>query len=49
MYTTNAIESVNSGLRRLNLGRTAFPNDMSLLMALYLSTEDLTEKWIMPV
>ena len=49
MYTTNAIESVNSGFRRLNRGRTVFPNDSSLLKALYLATWELTKKWTMPV
>ena len=34
MYTTNAIESLNSGFRRLNRGRTIFPNAMGLLKAL---------------
>ena len=38
MYTTNAIESVNSGFRRLNRGRTVFPNAANLLKALYLAT-----------
>ena len=49
MYTTNAIESVNSGFRRLNRGRTVFPNAMGLLKALYLATWELTKKWTMPV
>ena len=49
MYTTNAIESLNSGFRRLNRGRTIFPNAMSLLKALYLATWELTKKWTMPV
>ena len=49
MYTTNAIESVNSGFRRLNRGRTVFPNAASLLKALYLATWELTKKWTMPV
>ena len=49
MYTTNAIESVNSGFRRLNRGRTVFPNAASLLNALYIATWKLMKKWIMPV
>ena len=49
MYTTNAIESLNSGFRRLNRGRPIFPNTMGLLKALYLVTWELTKKWIMPV
>ena len=49
MYTTNAIESLNSGFRRLNRGRTIFPNAMGLLKALYLATWELTKKWTLPV
>ena len=49
IYTTNAIESLNSGFRRLNRGRTVFPNAMALTKALYLATWELTKKWIMPV
>ena len=49
MYTTNAIESLNSGFRRLNRGRTIFPNAMALTKALYLVTWELTKKWTMPV
>ncbi len=45
LYTTNAIESLNSGYRRLNRSRSVFPNDMSLLKALYLATYELTKKW----
>ena len=35
MYTTNAIESLNSALRRLNSQRSVFPSDTALLKALY--------------
>ena len=46
---TFAIESLNSGFRRLNRGRTIFPNAMALTKALYLATWELTKKWTMPV
>ena len=49
LYTTNAIESLNSGFRRLNRSRSVFPNDTSLLKALYLASHELTKKWTMPV
>ena len=49
LYTTNAIESLNSGFRRLNRSRSVFPNDMSLLKALYLASHELTKKWTLPV
>ena len=38
IYTTNAIESLNSSLRRLNSQRSVFPSDTALLKALYLAT-----------
>ena len=48
MYTTNAIESLNSGYRRLNRTRTVFHGEQSLLKGLYLATKKITEKWISP-
>jgi putative transposase len=47
MYTTNAIESLNSGYRRLNKSRTVFPSDLSLLKSIYLATSKITAKWTM--
>ena len=38
IYTTNAIESLNSSYRRLNRQRSVFPSDVALLKALYLAT-----------
>lgn len=49
IYTTNAIESLNSTYRRLNSQRSVFPSDIALLKALYLSTFEATKKWTMPV
>ena len=48
IYTTNAIESLNSCYRRLNKQRSVFPSDTALLKALYLSTNEITKKWTMP-
>lgn len=45
IYTTNAIESLNSTYRRLNRQRSVFPTDKSLLKALYLATFEATKKW----
>ncbi|WP_176212743.1 IS256 family transposase [Clostridium acidisoli] len=47
IYTTNAIESLNSTYRRLNRQRSVFPTDTSLLKALYLATFEATKKWTM--
>ena len=49
IYTTNAIESLNSTYRRLNSQRSVFPSDMALLKALYLATFEATKKWTMPL
>ena len=45
IYTTNAIESLNSTYRKLNRQRSVFPSDTALLKALYLSTFEATKKW----
>ena len=45
IYTTNAIESLNSTYRKLNHQRSVFPSDKALLKALYLSTFEATKKW----
>jgi putative transposase len=49
IYTTNAIESLNSTYRRLNSQRSVFPSDTALLKALYLATFEAVKKWTLPV
>jgi transposase-like protein len=49
IYTTNAIESLNSTYKRLNSQRSVFPSDQALLKALYLATKKATEKWKVPL
>ena len=49
MYTTNAIERLNSALRRLNSQMSVFLSDTALLKALYLATFEATKKWTMPL
>lgn len=49
IYTTNAIESLNSTYRRLNRQRSVFPSNTALLKALYLATFETTKKWTMPL
>ena len=48
IYTTNAIESLNSSYRKLNRQRSVFPSDQALLKALYLATFEATKKWTQP-
>jgi putative transposase len=45
IYTTNAIESLNSQFRKVTKTRLIFPNDDSLMKMLYLATEKISKKW----
>lgn len=45
IYTTNAIESVNSCLRKVTNGKGCFINEQALEKVLYLRIRDLEEKW----
>ena len=47
IYTTNAIENLNSTYRKLNRQRSVFPSDTALLKAMYLATFEATKKWTM--
>ncbi len=49
IYTTNAIESLNSTYKRLNAQRSVFPSNQALLKALYLATKQATKKWKTPL
>lgn len=44
MYTTNAIESVNSSFRKVTK-KGSFPNEEAVLKALYLRVTELYKKW----
>lgn len=48
MYTTNAIESLNSAFRKFTKIRTVFPTDESLFKSLYLAQDKITQKWNVP-
>lgn len=49
IYTTNAIESLNSTYKKLNRQRSVFPSDTALLKSLYLSTLQAARKWNQPL
>ena len=49
IYTTNAIESVNYGLRRLTKHRGAFPSDEALMKRLYLALRNISKQWTLPI
>lgn len=45
IYTTNAIESLNSGLRKVTRGKGSFVNETALIKVLYLRIMDLQKSW----
>ncbi len=49
IYTTNAVESVNSQLRKVTKNKRVFPNDESVFKTLYLTIDYITRKWTMPI
>jgi len=48
-YTTNAIESLNSVIRKSIRNRKIFPSDQSALKVIYLSVMKASERWTMPL
>lgn len=49
IYTTNAIESLNSVLRAAIKKRKVFPTDDSVRKVIYLAIKDASKKWSMPI
>ena len=47
IYTTNAIESLNSVIRKAINNRKIFPNDQSALKVIYLAIKRASQKWTM--
>jgi transposase-like protein len=49
IYTTNAIESLNSVIRKATKRRKLFPNDDSAMKVVYLAIQNAAKKWTMPI
>ena len=49
IYTTNAIESLNASVRKMTKNRGSFPTDEAALKLLYLSLQNASKKWTMPI
>lgn len=49
IYTTNAIESLNSVIRKATRQRKVFPTDESAMKVVYLATQAASKKWTMPI
>ena len=48
IYTTNAIESLNSQFRKVIKNKKVFPSDDAVYKILYLAIRNLEKKWTMP-
>ena len=49
IYTTNAIESLNSVIRKATKKRKLFPTDDSAMKVIYLAIREASKKWTMPI
>jgi len=45
IYTTNAIESVNSVIRKFTKNRKIYPNEASALKLIYLAIQEASKRW----
>lgn len=49
IYTTNAIESVNSVIRKFTRNRKQYPNADSAFKLVYMAIREASRKWTMPI
>ncbi|HNP99954.1 MAG TPA: IS256 family transposase [Bacteroidia bacterium] len=49
IYTTNMIESFNAILRKFTKNKKVFPNDDAALKSVWLATQQISQKWTMPI
>ncbi|MGE5532208.1 MAG: IS256 family transposase [Bacteroidota bacterium] len=49
IYTTNAIESVNSAIRKFTRNRKQYPSADSAVKLIYLAIAEASKKWTMPI
>jgi transposase-like protein len=47
IYTTNAIESVNSVIRKFTRNRKIYPNEESALKIMYMAIHEASKRWTM--
>jgi len=49
IYTTNAIESLNSTIRKVTKNRNSFPTDEAAIKLVYMALKNIMKKWTMPI
>lgn len=47
IYTTNAIESLHAGIRKVTKNRGHFPSDDAATKLIYLALRNIEKKWTM--
>jgi transposase-like protein len=49
MYTTNAIESLNSAIRKFTKNRKQYPSEQSALKLVYMAIREASKRWTRPI
>ena len=49
IYTTNAVESLNSSFRKILKTKGSFPNDEAVFKLIYLAFKNIAKKWTRPI
>lgn len=49
IYTTNAIEAMHRQIRKVTKTKGAFTSDQALLKLVYLTIQEISKKWTMPI
>jgi putative transposase len=49
IYTTNAIESLNTTLRKVLRNHRSFPTDESAMKVIFIAMNNISKKWTMPI
>ena len=49
IYTTNAIESLNSSFRKISRNRNLFPSSEAVYKLFYLAIKNISKKWTIPI
>ncbi len=49
IYTTNIIENLNGKIRKYTKNKLSFPTDEAVMKSVYLSVNESTKKWTMPI
>ena len=49
IYTTNAVEGFHRMLRKYTKTKTTYPSDDAVKKSVYLSTEEISKKWSIPI